>query len=190
MPNFTKREIILQHAARLFHQKGYPATTMRELAQNVGVEVSSLYSHIKSKEELLVYLCFNNAKKFAEGMEKAEKHAGCASDKIAILISQHLDIALKDGTSATVFDNEWKHLSEPQLSSFIQIRKDYQNRFEALIKQGIEKKELAPIEPVWMINTIINSIRWVHLRPNLLKSSNSVDLREKIIHILMKGIKI
>ena len=58
MEPLSKKDIILKKAAGLFHKKGYSATTMRELAQVVGIEASSLYRHINSNEELLILFCF------------------------------------------------------------------------------------------------------------------------------------
>src|SRR5499427_6466823 len=41
-------------APRLFKEKGYHATSMRDIAAAVGINKGSLYSYIKSKEDLLV----------------------------------------------------------------------------------------------------------------------------------------
>ena len=49
----SRKEVILKAAAQLFHEKGYKAASMRDLAERVGVEAASLYNHIRSKTELL-----------------------------------------------------------------------------------------------------------------------------------------
>ena len=49
----TKKQLILEAAARLFRDKGYAATSMRDLARAVDLKASSLYNHIGSKEEIL-----------------------------------------------------------------------------------------------------------------------------------------
>jgi AcrR family transcriptional regulator len=46
------KERIKEAAMMLFTQKGYDAASMNEIAQNVGIRVSSIYSHFKTKEEL------------------------------------------------------------------------------------------------------------------------------------------
>ena len=56
MPKQSKRELIIQEAALIFKQKGYSATSMRELAEKVGMEAASLYNHIRSKDEISMYL--------------------------------------------------------------------------------------------------------------------------------------
>ena len=58
--------MIIQKAALLFKSKGYTATSMRELADTVGVEAPSLYNHIGSKSELLQAICFKVGNEFTE----------------------------------------------------------------------------------------------------------------------------
>ena len=56
--NLSRKEQVIRKAAELFKDKGYAAASMRDLAQLLGIEAASLYSHIKSKEEILRSLCF------------------------------------------------------------------------------------------------------------------------------------
>ena len=49
----NKKELILSEAAMLFKEKGFGGTSMRDLAEKVGMEAASMYNHIKSKDEIL-----------------------------------------------------------------------------------------------------------------------------------------
>ena len=57
----SKKELILQKAASMFRQKGFAATSMRDLAETVGIEAASLYNHIQSKSEILQEIIFHTA---------------------------------------------------------------------------------------------------------------------------------
>jgi AcrR family transcriptional regulator len=59
--NGTKKEAVVEAAAQLFYKKGYNATSMRDLAELLGVEAASLYNHIKSKPDILHDICFEVA---------------------------------------------------------------------------------------------------------------------------------
>ena len=53
-PTKITKEIILEKALELFSTKGYDATTVREIAKEVGITQSSLYKHYKSKEDIFI----------------------------------------------------------------------------------------------------------------------------------------
>ncbi|MCW8978209.1 MAG: TetR/AcrR family transcriptional regulator, partial [Marinobacter sp.] len=44
---------LLTEAARLFREKGYERTTVRDLAAAVGIQSGSLFHHFRTKEEIL-----------------------------------------------------------------------------------------------------------------------------------------
>ena len=76
-----KKQIIQEAAVRLFRDKGYSATSMRDLADAVNLKASSLYNHISSKEEILKDICFENAHRFLDGMEEVEVMPVTATEK-------------------------------------------------------------------------------------------------------------
>ena len=53
LPEFTRRDEIMQVAARIFAIKGYHATTLEEIARELGITKPALYYHVRSKEEIL-----------------------------------------------------------------------------------------------------------------------------------------
>ena len=130
MSKFTDREIltpkkeyIVEQAAKLFEEKGYSAASMRDLAERVNLKVSSLYSHIKSKDDILRLICFRNAERFHDGITRIEESGESTLQKIEAIIRLHLDLASNYPTSVTVFNDEWRHLQQPYLSFFMALRK-------------------------------------------------------------------
>jgi len=187
-PEKNKKQQILESAARLFRDKGYAATSMRDLAREVRLQASSLYNHIGSKEELLREICFGTAEKFLHAMEEAEKLPATAGEKIEHLLRCHVRMALQDPTSVTSFNDEWRHLSEPFLGEFQAMRQDYERRFLHLLKQGIETGQLANIEPRIALFTLFSAIRWLYdwFRPGKTLSAEMVE--SSVLHLLMKGL--
>lgn len=185
----TTKQKIFEEAAQLFQEKGYLAAPMRDLAQRVGLQVSSLYSHIGSKEELLQKLCFDSARSYLEGMKTVEETSASPTEKVKQLISLHIQIATTDVTSVTIFSDEWRHLSEPYLGEFLTIRKDYERRFSRIIQQGIEAGEFADLNPTVALFTILTSLRWLHRWYPEKRGISVKSLETEILRLLFNGIK-
>jgi AcrR family transcriptional regulator len=183
----SKKQIIYEAAARLFRDKGYRATSMRDLAKAVNLKASSLYNHIRSKEEILQGICFENAQRFLAGMSKVEAMPTSTPEKVKSLIQLHISIATEDLTSVTAFNDEWRHLSEPLLSEFLQLRKDYERRFKIIIDKGIAEGDFRELDSSILLYTLFSSIRWVYdwYKPN--KSVDLDKLEAEISEFLMRG---
>jgi AcrR family transcriptional regulator len=189
MPVSPTKNKIFEEAAQLFQEKGYLAASMRDLAQRVGLQVSSLYSHIGSKEELLHKICFDSARAYLEGMKSVEESNASPSEKLRQLISLHIQLATTDLTSVTIFNDEWRHLSEPYLKEFLAIRKDYEKRFSRILQQGIEAGELVDMNVTVCLFTILTSLRWLHRWYPEKRGISVKSLEAEILRFLFDGIK-
>ncbi|KAA3636778.1 MAG: TetR/AcrR family transcriptional regulator [Bacteroidetes bacterium] len=186
--NRSKKKVIQIAAAKLFRDRGYAATSMRDLAEAVHLKASSLYNHISGKEEILKDICFETSQRFLEALEEVEKKDISYSEKIRHLIQLHIQTAMTDVTSITAFNDEWRHLSEPHLSTFKTIRKEYENRFRDIIQQGMDNHQIRNGDPTIILYTILSSVRWLYdwYRPDRVLTSS--ELEDSIINILMSGI--
>ncbi|MDX1941575.1 MAG: TetR/AcrR family transcriptional regulator [Saprospiraceae bacterium] len=184
----SKKQLISEAAAQLFRDKGYTATSMRDLAEKVNLKASSLYNHIGSKEEILRDICFANGQRFNEGMEEVEQLDAPAAEKVRALIRLHIQIATEDVTSVTAFNDEWRHLSEPYLSDFRQLRRNYERRFQAIIEEGIRNGEFKPLDPFATLYTIFSSMRWLYDWYKPERKVSPEQLYEQISTLLMSGL--
>lgn len=184
----SKKQIILEAAAQLFREKGYSATSMRDLAQAVQLRASSLYNHISSKEEILKLICFDNAQRFFEGLERVEQLSASLTDKVEALIRAHIRIAMEDVTSVTAFNDEWRHLSEPFLGQFIQMRKNYEQRFKAIVEAGITQGAIKPMHTQVVLYTIFSSVRWLYDGYKPGGDLSPEKLENEIVALLMNGL--
>lgn len=183
----TKKKIF-EEAAKLFQEKGYLAASMRDLALRMGLQVSSLYSHIGSKEELLQKICFDSARVYLDGMKQVEDMEACPTEKVRQLISLHINVATTDVTSVTIFSDEWRHLSSPYLQEFLGIRKDYERRFSRILQQGIDAGEFAEVNVTVSLFTILTSLRWLHRWYPDKRGISVKSLEAEILKILFEGI--
>lgn len=185
----NKRQLILDEAAKLFKQKGFAGTSMRDLAGEVGIEAASMYNHIKSKDEILELICFRVSSTYISQLAEIEATDATYVEKIASLIRLHIRLMVEDGAAVSVGNHDWKYLREPALTEFKQARKQYEKGFAALIEQGIAAGEFQPVNVSVALFTILSAVRWVELwyRPG--RELSAEELENNIVTMLLSGLK-
>jgi AcrR family transcriptional regulator len=186
--NGTKKDVIIKKAAFLFRKKGFTRTSMRELAENIGVEASSLYNHIGSKSELLQNICFKVANDFTVQLNETEKLSTDTQTKLENLIRFHIHMMLDLYDEVFVANHEWKQLEEPFLSNFLIQRKLYESRMIEMVRSGIRKKELKNIHPHVAVFTILSAVRGLELWQRHKKNITIKELETNMINQLLNGI--
>lgn len=184
----SRRNHIYHEAAILFHQKGYAATSMRELAEKVGLEVSSLYSHIRSKEEILHDICLRLAQRFIEGLDLIENAPIDITSKLRKVIHLHISLATEDIYEFSVFHEEWRNLKGEELKSFMRMRRDYEGRLVRMVELGIATQSLRHADPRIVIHTLLSSIRWVPMWYHEGREMSIEQLADNLSDVLLYGI--
>jgi AcrR family transcriptional regulator len=187
--NNSKREFIIGHAARLFKEKGYKAASMRELAAVVGVEAASLYNHIESKNDLLEAICMNVANRYTSHISDLENQPGPVIDKIENLLRFHVREMMDNYEEVYVTDHDWRNMDEPHLSEYREMRRNYRQRFAAVVQQGVDNKEIKAVDANSAVMIFINAIGAVDQWHRIVHKVNRNDLEENIITILVDGIR-
>ena len=189
--NLSRKEQVIRKAAELFKEKGYAAASMRDLAQLLGIEAASLYSHIKSKEEILRSLCFDMAAEFRKSLEEVEKKQNLsASEKLRQGIIGHIQVMAKDLTASAVFMNEHRHLSQPYLRDFLLLRINYINRFKSIIEQGTRSGEFKKtIDKKLAVMTLFSSLNWMPMWYDPSGIIEPIELGVQLSDMLVNGLK-
>lgn len=188
--NLSRKEQVIRSAAELFREKGYAASSMRDLAQKLGIEAASLYSHIKSKEEILQHLCFDMAAEFRKSLAEVEKKDVSASEKLKLGIIGHIQVMAKDLTASAVFMNEHRHLSQPYLRDFLLLRINYINRFKSIIEEGARQGEFKDsIDKKLAVMTLFSSLNWMPMWYDPSSKIVPQDLGQQLADMLVNGLK-
>jgi AcrR family transcriptional regulator len=187
--NGTKKETILEEAATLFHEKGFPATSMRDLAEHLGVEAASLYNHIHSKSEILQGICFKVAEAFMSTLQEVELSEHTALKKIEMLIRFHVQKMINDYAYVYVSDREWKHLTEPFLSDYLAQRRSYRKRFALIIEEGIRNHEIKSIDPTTAVLIMLHAVGGIESWHRSKRKITAAQLEENMVTILVEGLK-
>jgi AcrR family transcriptional regulator len=132
----NSRDDVVRAAGRLFADRGYHGTSMRDLGKELGLLGSSLYSHVSSKQDLLVEVVAEGARLFEESAERALAVAGKASDRLDALIAGHVDVVIENIDVARTFLNEARVLDAAHRSRIVDARDHYEEAFRGVIRDG------------------------------------------------------
>jgi TetR/AcrR family transcriptional regulator, cholesterol catabolism regulator len=185
----SRKEQITDQAAVLFKTKGYNATTMRHLAEHLGMEAASLYNHISSKETLLHDICFFVADHFNQHLQQVEADDSCPSRKVEAILRFHIHMLITHHNEVYVSNRDWKHLKEPALSNFLNIRRQYENRLAAIIQQGIDKEQFRPVHPHVAVLAMLSAVRSIEYWQRSKRQISSKQVTEDLITLILKGME-
>jgi AcrR family transcriptional regulator len=192
MPASTKklsrREQILEIASGLFREKGYKGSSMRLLAEHMGMEAASLYNHISGKEELLKEICFEVAASYLRQLTEVENKPISTREKVELIIRFQIQMMLEAFEQVYVSQRDWKHLRDPWLSDFLTQRRQYEKRFSDIIATGIQQGVFRNIDPYVAVLGILSAIRGIEFWHRHKKGVSATVLEDDLTSMLINGL--
>ncbi len=183
------RADVVAAAGRLFAQRGYHGTSMRDLGKELGLLGSSLYSHVESKQDLLVEVVEEGSRLFQASSENALAVDGTPAGRMQSLISGHVDVVLDNLDVARTFLNEARMLEASQRQRVISARDNYEKAFREVIREGVAdgsfRHDLDPKTASIFILSILNAIeRWYRPDGELDRSALVAQLSDFVVSAL------
>ncbi len=182
----SRKQQIEEKATELFKSKGYAASSMRDLALVLGIEAASLYSHIRSKEEILQSICFRMADAFFAAIDGIE--TSDPTTQLEQSIQAHFTVISENLSASAVFFHEWRHLSEPHLSRFLEMRTRYEAYFLSIIRAGVQQNVFRTIDEKFAMMTIISAINWTHQWYRLDGKMTKEEVGKNLSTLLINGL--
>jgi len=158
-----RREQILEAAARLFRERGFHATSVRDIADAVGLQGGSLYAHVQSKDEVLWEIVKESADRFFRALRPVVASDRDTLTKLREAILVHVNVITEDLDAAAVYTTEWRHLPEPRRSEFAAWRDEYEQLFRSLVHQGMREGHLSPVDEGYATLFILSALNYVYL---------------------------
>jgi len=183
----TRKQEIIQTAARLFKERGYSAVTMRDLAAAMGIKAASLYNHISSKQQLLKEIIIAIAEEFTAGMNSIRSSDVSSLEKLREIIALHVAITSKNTDGMASLNNDWMHLEE-QLDYYLELRETYEMNFREIIVEGIRCGDLKDQQPDIILFSILTTLRSLYLWIPKKEDLQPQQLANSLSELLIEGI--
>ena len=189
MKEISERKLqVIKTAERLFSERGYLATSVRDLAQALNIEAASLYSHVKSKEDLLWTIADRSAQEFFQNVEPIAQQNIQNQEKLTQMIIAHVGVIADNLDASAVFFREWRHLSDPRLSQYAETRGNYERIFRNVVREGVEEGIFKTYDDGFSTRTILSAINWTHTwyRPD--GELTATEIGENLANFLLNGL--
>lgn len=158
----SKRDRIREAAAGLFCEKGYLATSVRDIAGAVGIQGGSLYAHVRGKDDLLWDIVNHSADQFFKALKPIVDSDREIMLKLREAIIAHVGVITSDLSAAAVYSTEWRHLPEERMQAVATRRGEYEQMFRDMISQAIRERYIATDDAAFAVLFILSALNWVY----------------------------
>jgi TetR/AcrR family transcriptional regulator, cholesterol catabolism regulator len=157
----TRRQQIEDAASTLFGQRGYAATSVRDIAQALNLQGGSLYAHVASKEDVLWSIVCRAADRFGHEVGPLAEGEQPAGVRLRAMIRGHVAIVTSAQRDAAVFLHEWRFLSVPRREQIASLRDSYEALFRGVITEGVQAGDFAPVDPRMAAAAILSALNGI-----------------------------
>lgn len=134
----SRKDIILQEAAHLFREKGYPGSNLRELAKRSGIQGGSIYHHFSSKQEILFQLMDNTMSDMIARLSAILATLDCPTERLRQTIRFHIEYHIVGPDETYITDDELRNLEPDNYLKIVAKRDRYQLLIEEIFRSGKE----------------------------------------------------
>jgi AcrR family transcriptional regulator len=151
---------MLRAAAQCFNRKGFSGTSLRDVADVLGLTDPALYYYVRNKEEL-VYLCYVRAAELGgEALDQSIAEGTDGMDTMLHYFRKHIEMMVSDRGPIAIM-SEIPSLKENHRDEILALSRQHSKKFEAVLESGIEDGSIRPCNVRMTGNAIMGSINWI-----------------------------
>jgi AcrR family transcriptional regulator len=156
-----RRQQIEDAASTLFRERGYAATSVRDIAHALDMQGGSLYAHVASKEDMLWAIVVRAADRFNAEVGPIAESDRTAARKLRKMIRAHVAVVTSFQKDAAVFLHEWRFLSDERRAQIAARRDDYEGLFRRAISEGVASGEFGRVDPALTAMIILSALNGI-----------------------------
>lgn len=145
----NRREDLLHAAAHLFIEKGFAATTTRDIAKAVGMRSGSPFYHFRSKQDLLKAVMIEGLESGYARLQSAIEGIDDPVQRMQVLVRTHLGSLLEGDCRAPMLLSESRSLDAPSrakiTAAFDRYQIPWQTTLDELSAGGQINSAAAPV---------------------------------------------
>lgn len=185
----NKKELEIALAAvKLFEQKGYRATSVQDIADEVGLQKGSLYHYIQSKEDLLLQIAHQAITEFNARLEDVLSLPITAKEKLSLAIESHLEVSIGNLQTTTVLLRETYALGEKPHQVIQDLTDRYLELLTSILEEGRENGEFRSENSKVTALAILGSCNWMYRWYSPSGELSAKDLARTFSELFLHGL--
>ena len=160
-----RRDELLSIAARLFAERGFKNTTVRDIAEEAGILSGSLYHHFASKEAMVDELLDTFQTELWERYDAIDASDRTPRQKLEAVVRASFDAIDENHSEVAIFQTDAAYLSGFERFSYLEERnKRFRELWTRLLSQGVEAGELRADLDIELVYRFLRDTVWVAVR--------------------------
>ncbi len=179
---------LLAVAVEAFNQRGYDGTSMEDLATATGITKSSIYHHVRSKEELLRLAVSRALDRLFAMLEHPEAGAGRAIDRLEHVVRSSVQVLVDELPYVTLLLRVRGNTDAEQWA--LQRRREFDRRVSAIVRSAVDEGDLRDdVDPrltTRLLFGMINSmVEWYE--PS--RTGSTDELADAVMRLAFDGLR-
>lgn len=184
----SRKEQILGSAAKIFFSKGYHASTIEDVARDVGMLKGSLYYYIDSKEDLLYELLLGVIEKGDAYIRTQLAGIDDPVEALRVALRGHIEYIIENQIRVGLFLHEFDTLPGRRQKRIREAMQRYQEMFIEIVRRGQALGKFITDDAWLLVNGMLGMGNWIYrwYRGDRLPERDTVQ--STFVSLLMNGI--
>jgi TetR/AcrR family transcriptional regulator, cholesterol catabolism regulator len=136
----TTEARIRREATELFYERGYHATSMRDIAARVGIKAGSLYNHFPGKQDLLLRISLEATRELYGGAIARLDGIDDAEEALRTYVRWHVEFHATHRLDCRVADTELRALTTDARRAVVEVRDAHEELCAELLRRGVRER--------------------------------------------------
>lgn len=183
-----ERDDIFKIIAKLFKEKGFYHTSIKDISEKVGLKGGSLYYHIKSKEDALFKICEDAINRLLFELERIVQADGDPKMKLTKIVENHIEYFVNYFYETSVFLIETKALGDKYQKMYTGKRDRFESHIRSVLREGIRKGVFRRGDVKLMAFGILGMLNWMVIWYNPEGKWGANKIKREFLRMIFSGI--
>jgi AcrR family transcriptional regulator len=184
-----RRDQLIRAALDVFQEKGFHATTVRDIGRASGLTQGTIYNYVRSKEDILFLVCDRVVAEYISSMERAVAATGNPAAHLREALRGVTRVMIEQSSTILLVYHESHNLDRRSLHSLLARVQGWINQFEELVAEALGRESLPKARRGLLTNIVTFLPTLVALRGwSLPKELTDDQYTDGLVDFMMKGL--